>query len=165
VFREFTNSAANQLGIPLPIGTLRLYRRDSDGQLEFTGESAIKHTPRDEVIRLFTGNSFDLVGHRRQTDFKARLSSRGVDPTTGLPYPPNLPESPAMDEAFEITLRNHKHETVQVRVVEHLYRWSSWEIREPSQQFEKTDAQTVEFLLELKPDAEQKVSYAVHYWW
>jgi hypothetical protein len=164
VFREFTNSAANQLGVPLPKGTLRLYRRDSDGQLEFTGESTIKHTPRDEPVRLFTGNSFDLVGRRRQTDFKARFSGMGVDPTTGLPVPPSS-EPPSMDESFEITLRNHKRETVQVRVVEHLYRWFNWQIRQPSQPFEKTDAQTVEFLVELKPDAEQKISYTVHYWW
>jgi hypothetical protein len=70
-----------------------------------------------------------------------------------------------MDESFEITLRNHKRETVQVRVVEHLYRWSNWQLRGPSQPFVKTDAQTVEFLAELQPDAEQKISYTVHYWW
>jgi len=166
VFREFTNSAANQLGISLPKGTLRLYRRDSDGQLEFTGESTIKHTPRDESVRLFTGNSFDLVGRRRQTDFKSHLSGAGVDPVTGQPLVPSRSsEPPSMDESFEITLRNHKRETVQVRVVEHLYRWSSWQIREPSQAFVKTDAQTIEFLAELKPDAEQKINYTVHYWW
>jgi hypothetical protein len=166
VFREFTNSAANQLGVPLPKGTLRLYRRDSDGQLEFTGESTIKHTPRDEPVRLFTGNSFDLVGRRRRTDFKSHISGVAVDPTTGLPVEPQKPiEPPSMDESFEITVRNHKRETVRVRVVEHLYRWSSWQIREPSQPFQKADAQTIEFLTELKPDAEQKISYTVHYWW
>src|SRR5262249_25086463 len=58
-FREFTNSAANHLGIPLPKGKARIYRRNSDGQMEFIGENLIKHTPRNELVRLYTGNAFD----------------------------------------------------------------------------------------------------------
>ena len=71
VMREFMNSATNHLGLPLPKGRLRFYRRNTDGQMEFTGENIIKHTPRDELIRLYTGNAFDLVGERKQTNFKA----------------------------------------------------------------------------------------------
>ena len=69
--REFMNSATNHLGLPLPKGRVRFYRRDTGGQLEFTGENTIKHTPRDELIRLYTGNAFDLVGERKQTNFRA----------------------------------------------------------------------------------------------
>jgi hypothetical protein len=54
---------------------------------------------------------------------------------------------------------------VEVRVVEHLYRWTNWEIREPSNTFLKTDAQTIEFRIPLKPDEEQTVTYTVHYSW
>ena len=73
VMREFINSAANHLGLPLPKGRVRFYRRNTDGQMEFTGENIIKHTPRDEVIRLYTGNAFDLVGERKQTNFKVNI--------------------------------------------------------------------------------------------
>jgi hypothetical protein len=73
VIREFINSAANKLGLPLPKGRVRFYRRNTDGQMEFTGENIIKHTPRDEVLRLYTGNAFDLVGERKQTRFKINL--------------------------------------------------------------------------------------------
>ena len=93
--------------MPLPKGRVRFYRRDQDGQLEFTGENEIDHTPKDETIRVYTGNAFDITGERRQT----QLSDAEAYPSGWA------------DESFEIKLRNHKKEAVTVRVVEHLYRW------------------------------------------
>ena len=147
VLREFKNSEANHLGIPLPKGRVRFYRRDDDGRLQFTGENLLDHTPKDELVRLYTGNAFDLVGERRRTNYKQDRSNHWVD------------------ESFEIKVRNHKKEAVEIRVVEHLYRWTNWEIREPSNTFLKTDAQTVEFRIPLKPDEERAVTYTVHYAW
>ena len=74
VQREFVNAETNQLGLALPAGKLRFYRRDADGQLQFVGENTIDHTPRNETVRVTTGNSFDLVGERKQTDFKINFS-------------------------------------------------------------------------------------------
>jgi hypothetical protein len=147
VMREFTNSEANHLGLPLPKGRLRFYRRDADGQMEFTGENTIDHTPRDEMIRVTTGNAFDLVGERTRTNHK--LDNRAQ----------------TLDESFAIKLRNHKKEAVEIRVVEHLYRSPTWEITEKSSPFTKTDAQTIEFRVEVKPDAEETVTYTAHYSW
>ena len=70
-----------------------------------------------------------------------------------------------LDESFGITLPNHKTETAEVRVIEHLYRWLNWEITENSNTCLKTDAQTLEFRLQLKPDEEQTITYTVHYSW
>jgi hypothetical protein len=64
--QEFKNSTENHLGMPLPKGRVRFYRRDDDGQLEFTGENEIDHTPKDELIRIYTGNAFDLTGERHR---------------------------------------------------------------------------------------------------
>ncbi|HZM00163.1 MAG TPA: hypothetical protein VFD43_07930 [Planctomycetota bacterium] len=114
VMREFENSEENGLGLPLPKGKVRFYTRDADGQLEFTGENLIDHTPKDETVRVYTGNAFDLVGERKRTDFRIQ------------------DDQDWLDESFEITLRNHKTEAVEFRVVEHLYRWTNWEIRTPS---------------------------------
>ncbi len=69
---EFKNSKENHLGLPLPKGRVRFYRRDTDGQLEFTGENLIDHTPSDETIRLYTGNVFDAVGERKRTFYQNR---------------------------------------------------------------------------------------------
>jgi len=147
VMQEFQNSSANHLGMPLPKGRVRFYRRDEDGQLEFTGENNIDHTPKDETVRLYTGNSFDMTGSRRRTDYRMDSSSRWVD------------------ETFEIKVRNHKSTPAEVRVVEHLYRWTNWEIRSNSDKFNKLDSQTVDFTVQIPPDGEKTVTYQVHYSW
>jgi hypothetical protein len=148
VMREFKNAETNQLGIALPAGKLRFYRRDDDGQLQFVGENTIDHTPRDETVRVTTGNSFDLVGERKQTNFKVDTGDKWID------------------ESFEIKLRNHKKDApVEIRVVEHLYRWSNWEITAKSDDFVKKDSQTIEFRIPIKPDEERVVTYTVHYSW
>ncbi len=148
VQREFKNAETNQLGLALPKGKLRFYRRDDDGQLQFVGENEIDHTPRNETVRVTTGNSFDLVGERKQTDFKVDTADKWID------------------ETFEIKLRNHKQDApVEIRVVEHLYRWSNWEIKAKSDDFEKKDSQTIQFRIPVKPDEERTLTYTVHYSW
>ena len=147
VMREFKNSEANHLGMPLPKGRVRFYKQDDDKQLEFTGENLIDHTPRDETLRVFTGNAFDLVGERSRTNVKVDSSNHWLD------------------ESFEIKLRNHKKEPVEIRVVEHLFRWTNWEITEKSDPFTKMNAQTIEFRIPVKADEERTIHYTVHYSW
>jgi hypothetical protein len=148
VMREFKNAQDNNLGIPLPRGLLRFYRRDDDGQLEFVGENLIDHTPKDEKVRVYTGNAFDLVGERRRTDYKVDVSDEWLD------------------ESFEIKVRNHKEkDAVEFRIVEHLYRWINWEIVEKSHDFEKTDSLTIEFRVEVPAGQERVITYKVHYTW
>jgi hypothetical protein len=144
---EFKNSKENHLGMPLPKGRLRFYRRDADGQLEFTGENLIDHTPENETIRLYTGNVFDAVGERKRTFFKVDRNAHTVD------------------ESFEIRLRNHKKEPMEIRVVEHLYRWSNWDIRENSDPFNKIDSKTIEYRVTVPADGEKVVTYTAHYTW
>jgi len=148
VMKEFKNSKENHLGVPLPRGRVRFYRRDDDGKLEFTGENLIDHTPRDETVRVYTGDAFDLVGERRRTNYQIDTSGNWLD------------------ESFEIKLRNRKEEgTVEIRVVEHLYRWINWEIAGKSDTFLKTDSQTIEFRIQVPAGEERVVTYKVHYTW
>ncbi len=147
IMREFANSKANQLGIPLPKGKTRFYRRDTDAQMEFTGEDTVGHTPEDETVRVFTGAAFDIVGERRRTTHR-------IDH-----------QRSTIEEAFEIKVRNRKKEAAEVRVVEHMYRWSGWDIPVSSVPFTKKDADTVEFKLPLQPGEEKTVTYMVRYTW
>ena len=147
VMEEFKNSESDHLGLPLPKGRLRFYRRDSDGHLEFVGENVIDHTPKDETVRVYTGNAFDVTGERKRTNYRVESSQRW------------------MDESFEIRIRNHKQESVEVRAVEHLYRWTNWKLSDQSAQSRKTDAQTIEFPVTIAPNGEQVISYTVHYSW
>jgi hypothetical protein len=147
VMLEFTNGEKEGLGVPLPKGTLRLYKKDVDGSTLLIGEDSIDHTPKDEQVRLYIGDAFDIVGERVQTDFKINT------------------DDDWMEESYQITLRNHKAEDVEVRVTEHLYRWSQWKILESSHDFEKLDAQTIEFRVPVKANAETVVTYTVRYEW
>jgi hypothetical protein len=145
--REFKNSKTNQLGIPLPKGKLRFYRRDDDGRLEFTGENVIDHTPKDETVRVYTGNAFDLVGERKRTNYRIDLSANWVD------------------ESFEITLKNRKDSDVEIRVPEKLFRWVNWRVTAKSQPFKKVDSQAIEFAVKVPKNSEKVVTYSVHYSW
>jgi len=147
VMQEFKNSKANGLGIPLPKGRIRFYRRDEDKQVEFTGENTLDHTPADETVRVYTGNAFDITGERRRTNYRVSNGKNSVD------------------EDFEIKVRNHKKEAVEVRIVEKLYRWSNWDIQQKSDPYNKLDSQTVEFRVQIPPDGEKVVTYSVHYSW
>ncbi len=148
VMREFVNSEANHLGVPLPMGRVLFYRRDQDGQVEFTGENVIDHTPKDEIVRVYTGNAFDITGERRQTKFQSQMQPGGWG-----------------DESFEIKLRNHKKEAATVRVVEHLYRWTNWVITEESAKHRQVDSRTIEYEVTLQPDEEKTLTYTAHYTW
>ncbi|HEV3409756.1 MAG TPA: hypothetical protein VG095_05655, partial [Chthoniobacterales bacterium] len=99
----------------------------------------------DETLRVCTGNAFDLVGERKRTNFAVNNPKRTAE------------------ESFEIKLRNRKKEPVEIRAVEHLSRWSSWEITAKSDAFTKKDAQTIEFTIPLKPDEARIVTYTVRY--
>jgi hypothetical protein len=147
VMREFVNSDANHLGMPLPKGRVRFYRRNDDGQIEFTGENMIDHTPHDETVRIYTGNAFDLTGERRRTNYTVEMNKSTAT------------------ESFEIKVRNHKKELVDVRVVEHLYRGLNWDVTSKSDNFNKKDSQTIEFPVSIPPDGEKVITYTAHYTW
>ena len=147
VMLEFKNSESSHLGMPLPKGKVKVYRGDADGRNEFVGEDQIDHTPKDETVRIYTGNAFDLVGERRQTNYKLDTNNHWAD------------------ESFEIKVRNHKPEEVEVRVVEHLYRWFQWEIPNSTMDYTKTDARTIEFHPKVSADGQAIINYTVHYTW
>jgi hypothetical protein len=147
-YLEFDNKEANHLGMPLPGGRVRVNQANpNDGTLEFVGEDIIKHTPRNETLRIKLGNSFDIVGERKQTGFRIDTSAKTID------------------ESFEISVRNRKKEAATVVVREYLYRWSSWQITAKNHAFEKRDAQTIDFPLDIAADAEGRITYTVHYRW
>lgn len=144
---EISNKKMDGLGIALPKGRVRVYKKDDDGSLQLAGEDAIDHTPKDEKVRVKMGESFDLVGERKRTDYQSDMKGH------------------RFQETFEIRLRNHKDAPVTVTVVEHLYRWTNWKVVDASQKFDKKDAQTVEFAVPVAKDGESVVTYTVKYSW
>jgi len=147
-YLQFKNKKDIGMGMPLPSGRIRVSKLDTaDGSLEFIGEDAIDHTPKDEQVLIKLGSAFDVVGERTQTDFKVDTSRK------------------RMEETIEIKVRNHKEEKVKVIVKENLYRWLTWEITQKSHPFEKIDARTVHFPVEVEKDGEVTIRYTVLYTW
>jgi hypothetical protein len=140
VYVEIANKKENNLGIPLPKGTVRVYKKDSEGSLQFVGEDAIDHTPKDEKLRLKLGDAFDVVGTRKQTDWRK------------IAYD-------TYEAAYEITLRNHKKEDVVVRVIEPIP--GDWTMLSSSHAYKKTEASTAEFSIPVPKDKESKLTYRV----
>jgi hypothetical protein len=147
VYMTIRNDDKSGLGIPLPKGKVRVYKRDADGKEQFIGEDRIDHTPKDEEVRLYLGNAFDIVGERAQKDFKSVASGHVVE------------------ETFEIRIRNHKNEAVEVQVYEHPWRWSQWEVVSASGEWTKVDQSTLRFPVKLAKDGEKVVRYTVRYTW
>ncbi len=148
VYVSFKNEKDNSLGIPLPAGKVRVYKRDdADGTLEFVGEDLIDHTAKDEKVLIKLGQAFDVVGERTQTQF---------DPDTGRK---------TAIESFRIQVRNHKEAEQKVIIKENLFRWATWEITKSSDEFEKIDARTIHFTVTVPPNGEKNVTYTVRYTW
>jgi hypothetical protein len=147
VFVTFRNEEKSGLGIPLPKGKVRVYQRDDDGKEQFIGEDEIDHTPKDEEVRLYLGNAFDIVGERAQKDFRSFSGGRVVE------------------ETIEITVRNHKKGSVEVQVYEHPWRWSQWEIIAASSEWTKVDQSTLRFPVKLAADESKVIRYTVRYSW
>lgn len=141
---EIRNSQENNMGMPLPKGRVRLYKADERGNLQFLGEDLIDHTPKDELVRLYIGDAFDVVGERKRTDYK-QIADRVVE------------------ETYEITVRNHKQTDVDVWIVEHL--WGDWQVVQSSHRYNKLDARTVEFPVKVERNGQVKVTYTVRTRW
>ena len=133
--------------MPLPKGKVRVYKRDDDGKEQFVGEDEIDHTPKNEEVRLYLGNAFDIVGERSQKDFRV-ISSGHI-----------------IDETIEIKVRNHKETPVEVLVYEHPWRWNTWDITKINNAWEKIDQTTIKIPVKLKKDEEKVVTYTIHYSW
>ena len=140
VYIEIVNTKENNLGIPLPKGIVRVYKRDREGSLQFVGEDRIEHTPKDEKIRIKLGNAFDVIATTKQTDWKKLASD-------------------TYEAAFEISIRNHKKEDIMVRVIEPVP--GDWTMISSSHDYQKTGAFAAEFGIPVTKDGESKLTYRV----
>jgi hypothetical protein len=147
-YLQIQNTEKNGLGIPMPAGRVRVYKRDdADKTNEFVGEDVIQHTAKDEKILIKLGSAFDIVGERKQTNFTINANGHVIT------------------ESFEIKLRNHKKEPATILVKENLFRWTNWEITNESDKHEKQDYRTIHFPVTVPPDGEKTVTYTVKYTW
>ena len=141
---RFENSKQNALGMPLPAGIVRIYQNDSAGHEQFLGEDRINHTPAGEMVDLDAGNAFDMTEERKQTDFQ-RLGQHSSEMT------------------FEIVLRNHQSQPVQVAVNEPF--GGDWELLSSSFPYQKTSAFSAQFIVPVAANGEALLRYRVRVRW
>jgi hypothetical protein len=140
VYVQFRNSTQNKLGMPLPAGTIRLYKKDEQGGQQFIGEDHIEHTPKDEDVRIKVGDAFDIIAERKQTDYK-------------------LISSVVSEYAYEITIRNHKDAAISVIINEPIS--GDWRIISSNFKAQKTEAFAARFRVPVAKDGEAKLVYRV----
>ena len=147
VLIEFKNDEASHLGMPLPMGSIKVFQRDKSDSLQMVGEASIQHTPKNEKLSLPVGRAFDVVAERKRTEFHWL----------------NGNSASGCVETFEIELRNRKDSEESVHVMERP--WLDWKVTEKNMPYEKLDSNTIDFVVNLKPNETRKVVYTVETHW
>jgi hypothetical protein len=142
VFLEFSNREKDGLGLPLPKGIMRVYKRDSAGKAQFVGEDRIDHTPKNEKIRLRLGDAFDVTAERVQTDFKKLAGGE---------------KETLIETAYRIELKNARSEAVTVKVEEPLP--GDWQIVQESHPHRKQDAHTAVWQITVPAEGKATLTY------
>ena len=144
VFVDFQNKGEG-LGIPLPKGVIRVYKKDGQGNAQFVGEDRIDHTPKNETVRLKLGDAFDLTADKKQTAFQKLAGSGRYN------Y--------VFESAYEIVLKNAKPEAVTVTVREPMP--GDWTMVSESQPHTKAASGTAEWKVSVPAEGQTTLSYRV----
>ncbi len=145
VFVQFDNRESSRLGMPMPKGVVRVYKKDGAGNAQFIGEDAIDHTPKNENVRLKLGEAFDVTADKKQTDFKRRDSYS--------------PWSYVHESAYEIVLKNAKKEAQTVIVREPVP--GDWSMLEQSHKHAKVASGTAEWKIQVPAEGSTTLRYRV----
>jgi len=145
VYIEFENKKSAQLGLPLPKGIVRVYKRDSAGNAQFVGEDRIDHTPMNEKVRLKLGDAFDVTANKKQTDFK-KLAA----PSKG---------NASFESAYKIVIKNAKNKAITVTVQEPIP--AEWKILQENHKHKKASSNTAVWNINVPAEGKTTLSYRV----
>ena len=148
VLLEFRNKGEG-LGIPLPAGIARMYKKDSHGHIQFVGEDQVDHSAAGEIVRLKPGNAFDVTAERKQTDFR-RLAEEGLKDSR---------EGNTFESAFEILLRNARKEAATVTVREPIP--GDWQMIAESQAHSRVSSNMAEWKVIVPAGGHTALNYRV----
>ena len=141
---ELKNEEAAGMGMPLPAGTVRLFKADKSGSAQFIGEDRIDHTPKDETLKLFVGNAFDIKGETTRTEY--------TDLKKGY------------ESSYRVMLKNHKeHEDVVVTVPVRV--GGDWKMLKSSHEYTDKDAFTKIFEIPVEAGGEAELTFSFRVTW
>ncbi|HIF52123.1 MAG TPA: DUF4139 domain-containing protein [Thiotrichaceae bacterium] len=145
VYVEFKNKKKSGLGLPMPKGVVRVYKKDKSGNAQFIGEDNINHTPKNEDVRLKLGDAFDITADKKQTNSEKRVAFGKY--------------SHAYESTYEIKIKNAKSETVTVVVREPIP--GDWKMTKESHKFKKIASGTAEWHIEVPAESSTTLEYSV----
>ncbi len=140
IFYEFLNSKDNNLGMPFPKGTLRMNKKDGNSVM-LIGETNIDHTPKDEKIKINTGNAFDLKVNAVLIN-QIQLSDR------------------MYEYELEYTFKNRKEkDNVEIEFEQNL--WGTVEILESNMDIKKEAAGKLKAIVPVSAGSEKSLKFKV----
>ena len=145
VFVKLENRESTGMGMPLPKGIVRVYKKDKAGNAQFIGEDRIDHTPKNETIKLKLGDAFDITADKKQTNFRKQNASGKYN------Y--------AFDSSYEIKLKNAKTEPVTIVVREPIP--GDWEMKDETQPHKKVASGTAEWKIVVPAEGNTTLKYRV----
>jgi hypothetical protein len=137
---KFKNEEKSHLGMPLPAGIVRVYKKDANGNTLFVGEDHIDHTPKNERVDLTLGEAFDITARAKQTNYTKLADD-------------------LYENAYEVEIKNAKKEKVTVDLREAFP--GEWKMLDETLKHEKLDSNTAQWLVDVPAEGSTVVKYSV----
>lgn len=137
---KFQNDDKSHMGMPLPAGIVRVYKKDAQGNALFVGEDHIDHTPKNERVDLTLGEAFDITARAKQTNYTKLADD-------------------LYENAYEVEIKNAKKEKVTVDLREAFP--GEWKMLDETQKHEKLDSNTAQWLVDVPAEGSAVVKYSV----
>lgn len=134
---ELENKKENGLGLVIPKGSIKFYKLDEEDSLEFIGGDLVKHTAKDEEIKLTMGKAADISFEHKELDVKKQWGFECYK--------------------YECIIKNHKKEDAKVHFEEHIC--GIWKMISASHEYVKKSSELIEFIVTVPADSELKVEY------
>ena len=149
------NEADSNLGISLPAGTMRFYKNDQSGNLQFIGSGNINNTAKEDTLRLHLGDAFNIsvsgkVQKKSQKERARELLPNGrcYDVQTVKTYDVEITVNNAEDADNTIILSQHlPHE---------------YEIVKESVKSTEEKASQRKWKMEVAKNSKEKLTYTVN---
>lgn len=142
------NNAAASLGEhPLWNGKARIYQKDGHDSTIFLGEDLAEFTPVGDKMKLYVGDSRDIVVTQRRLDTR-RTNIRRNDDNNITVYDEEIHD--------RVKIENFKDEAVTLTVVEYIP--GQWEPMEFSHDYERENHKKLKFHISLAAGEEKEVN-------
>jgi len=137
---SFINDEEHKLGIPLPLGTVKLHKLDQSGRAVFIGETPIPNIGKGQKVEWEIGTAFDIAAYWKQV--------KSIAPT-----------AKEREIEVEVLITNGKDKEVTVQLRQPFTYGLDWEITKASHEWKMIDAMTAEFTLRVPPSGKTTVTF------